>query len=180
MNHLADIAGRSALRWPIASLALAGLLAGCGLGADVTPLMTYTCGTVPAEACHEQAEILKAAATGPVRTVALTCVGSCTRAKGAGDATVTLSDRTSSTHTWSYAGDTNPPPTLTCVSLAKDVCLLRVQELTGNVSPSHHLASVTVTCHRTCDALAGEVLVVFLSEGGVRDEMGTTWGDPQP
>lgn len=49
-----------------------------------------------------------------------------------------------------------------------------------DVSPSHHITSVTVTCTRTCSADSGDVTVVFLSEGGLKDEIGTTWGDPQP
>lgn len=165
------------LRSLITSVVLAVALGACGNAVTPALIPEFSCVRVPSGACQEQAEGLAATAGGPVRAIEVACRGAnCTRAGGAGNATVTLADGTTLSRTWSYAGDPNPPPNPVCIGLPRDVCVERVQELVDEVVPSHHLTTVSVTCSRTCDARAGDVLVVFKSEGGLEDSMGTSWG----
>lgn len=127
MNHVSDIAGWPVVRRVIATVALGSLLAGCSLLAEPTPIMNYTCGTVPTEACHEPAQKVAAIAGGVVRSVAITCSArDCTRAWGEGDAAATLADGSVFHARWSYSGDPNPPPTPICIGLARDICTQRV------------------------------------------------------
>lgn len=163
----------------IATVLLGVALSACATSGTTVVIPDYSCVRVPSGACQEQADGLAAAADGPVRAIEVTCLGAnCTRAGGAGHATITLVDGTTFGRTWTYAGDPNPPPEPVCLGLPQDICLQRVQNLIPSVSPSHHLTSVTVTCIQTCDARGGDVVVVFKSEGGVEDSMRTNWGGP--
>ena len=117
----------------------------------------------------------------PVRSIEMVCAGgNCTRAGGAGTATITLVDNTTVRRDWSYVGDPNPAPNPVCLGLAHDVCVERVRDVIADVLPSHHLTAVTVTCKQRCDATVGDVAIVFTSEGGLQDTIGTSWGQPQP
>jgi hypothetical protein len=164
------------LRHLIASVVLVMALSACGIAPSSVHVQESSCIDVPSGACQEQADRLVATAGGPVQATELTCVGNCTRAGGAGNATLTLENGTTQSRTWSYTGDPNPLPNPVCVGLPRDVCVKRVQELADEVVPSHHLTTVSVTCSKTCDERAGDVLVVFKSDGGLEDSMGTSWG----
>lgn len=169
------------IRQLLAPIALATGLAACGI---LTPQPAgppaYDCGNVPAGACQEQADGL-APVGRPVRSIELVCPGqNCTRAGGAGTATITLVDGATIRRDWSYVGDPNPAPNPVCVGLAQDLCVERVDEVIQNVSPSHHLTAVTVTCKQRCDEAVGEVAIVFASEGGPEETIVTGWGETQP
>ncbi len=140
----------------------------------------YSCGGVPAGACWEQADGLTPVDR-PVRSIELVCPGkNCTRAGGAGTATITFVDGATVRRDWSYVGDTNPAPVPTCLGVAREICLERIADVIDDVSPSHHLTAVTVTCKQRCDATVGEVAIVFTSEGGLEDTITRSWGPAQP
>ena len=170
------------IRQLLASAALAAGLAGCGAVLDPTVRPpAYSCEDIPSGACQEQADGVVAGVGRPVRTIEMVCAGgNCTRAGGAGTATITLVDGATIRRDWSYVGDPNPVPDPVCIGLAHDVCVDRVDEVIADVSPSHHLTTVTVTCTQRCDADIGEVTIVFTSEGGLQDSIGTSWGQAQP
>lgn len=62
-----------------------------------------------------------------------------------------------------------------CVGIAPDLCLEQVRRVADDVSPSHHVISVTVTCKQRCDKNKGEVDIVFRSADGTTDQFGTGW-----
>jgi hypothetical protein len=166
----------------VASLVLASALAGCGAVSNPNvPPPAYSCEDIPSGACQEQADGLLAAVRQPVRSIEMVCAGqNCTRAGGAGTATITLVDNTTVRRDWSYVGDPNPAPNPVCFGLAHDVCVERLREVIDGVSPSHHLTTVTVTCTQRCNAAQGDVAIVFTSEGGLQETIGTSWGQAQP
>jgi hypothetical protein len=162
----------------VARCALLVALVGCGAPSRPDPIATqFTCGDVVAGACNEQALLLVTAAGGAVRAVRLDCLaGPCDRTGGAGEATVTLADGTTVRRSFTYAGDPNPPPNPVCLGVARDICLERVKDVIGDVSPSHRLTGVTVTCKQVCDARSGDVTIAFTSDGAVDLPIETTWG----
>jgi hypothetical protein len=167
------------LRLPVAIalvIALSAALAGCVPSARQQGPGTIDCGPVPSGACNEQADLLASTAGGSVRSITLTCrVAACTRAGGAGTAAITLADGRSLTRTWSYVGDPSPLPVPVCIGIAPDLCREQVDSVIDNVSPSHHLVSVTVTCQGTCTSGHGEVDIVFQSADGTTDRIGSGW-----
>ena len=60
------------------------------------------------------------------------------------------------------------------------MCVERVDQVIEDVSPSHHLKAITVTCTQRCDEASGDVAIVFTSDGGLEETVGTSWGQAQP
>jgi hypothetical protein len=161
---------------PVLVFAAVLALVGCvPVGTQVGP-RTIECADVSSAACSEQADRLAATAGGPVSSITVECrVAACTRAGGAGVARITLTDGRTLDRTWSYVGDPNPLPVPICIGIALDQCKEQVMSVLENVSPAHHLVSVTVTCKQRCDRSKGEVDIVFRSADGSTDQMGSGW-----
>jgi len=171
------------MRLPVSvgAIGLAMLLGGCAAPAAGSHPQEIDCGGVPDGACTEQADRLAQQAGGSARTVSLTCrLAACTRAAGAGTATITRADGSSVVLAWSYSGDPGPQPVPVCVGLAHDVCLARVAENIGNVSPTRHIVAIDVTCTTHCDDAGGDATLVFRAADGNTDQMTTSWGGGTP
>lgn len=163
-----------------ALLVVAGALGGCMLVSTSGSGTTADCSGIPGGACNEQVQRITAAHGGQVREIAFACrLGrGCSRAQGAGLATVTLVDGTTVTVTWSYVGDQGPLPAPVCVGIPLPLCQATAVELADEIPPSQSIVGITVTCRGVCTAARGETDVVFTLGDGSTTTVGYGWGGP--
>lgn len=162
------------MRWLAGSILLATLVAsGCGLGAGSVAVRAASCENVPSGACSEQVQRATAGLSG-AQEVDIRCGDgvTCTRAGGSGLAEVRFANGQKLTRAWSYVGDTGPAPVVLCIGVAQGpLCQSALEGETELVSPSKHIAAVTVTCtSASCTAAAGKVTVrIVLGDGSIED-----------
>ena len=170
---------------------LAGLLpvavgmsiGGCMLVSQVDTGWSVSCADLPGGACNEQGERIAAAHAGRVRQIDLECrIAACTRAQGAGTATITLTDGTTITETWSYAGDPNPLPVPTCTGIAFTLCQEWAASGSNDLPPSRRIAAVAVKCTvASCTEQAGDLEASYTFADESTETVGMGWsGAPAP
>jgi hypothetical protein len=139
-----------------------------------------SCGDIPSGACTEIME--RAAAAHPGTTgVDVECVGSCTRAGGAGTVTITLKNGSTMREPFSYTGDPGPIPPPVCINIAQDVCRSLARSQAEDVSPSKGIGSVTVTCTKVpCRSDKGEATVDLTLRDGSTQHSTTNWDGGLP
>jgi hypothetical protein len=152
-------------------LAVAAITAACGFGGPLANA-SISCGNMPSGACDEQLASLTVGLAN-VTDVTIDCAPAppCTRAHGAGVAEIRLANGQKINRAWSYTGDPAPLPLPVCNGLALELCQSTASSEVDGISPSTHVAAITVTCtSATCTEANGEVKVrILLGDGSVRE-----------
>lgn len=162
----------SALRSLVMLVAVAAVLAGCGLlqGAVSGPGFQGggSCGAMPGGACQEQFD--RAGARHPGATqVDVTCtVPVCDRKGGAGTVVVTLASGAKVNETFAYTGDPAPVPVPACSGMAIDVCRSLANSTVADLPPSKSIKAISISCTvASCTSDRGEADVrVRFGDGG--------------
>jgi hypothetical protein len=103
----------------------------------------------------------------------------CTRAGGSGLAEIRYSNGQKVSRPWSYVGDVGPPPVVSCVGLAANLCNAAMVSEIGGVSPTRHIVSVTVTCTAPpCTDAAGSTIVHIVLDDGSAEDHPDSWTTP--
>ena len=164
---------RGALGWIVVAAMVA---AGCRIGPGAA-VQSVGCANVPSAACDEQVQKVAAGLTG-IDSIEVVCgdAAPCTRAAGSGLAEIRFSNGQKVSRPWSYIGDAGPAPVVSCVGLARDLCNSAMSSETDLVSPSRHIAAVTVTCTSTqCTDRAGSATVHIVLGDGSAEDHNSSW-----
>jgi hypothetical protein len=168
-------------RWPLALILVAGCLAGCSIGQRAAGPQSASCGNIPSGACDEQLERLGQRHPGAVQIDVECGPAPCTRAFGAGSATITQADGTRVTEAFTYAGDPAPVPVPICAGTAPDVCRSIAETVVENLPPAKRVAGIAIRCRvGPCDESKGDVEVTITLGDGSREVSGYGWEGGPP
>ena len=165
----------------LAVILLAGGLAACSIGLPGAGGLSATCGDIPSGACDEQVERLGQRHPGAVQVDVECGPAPCTRASGAGTATITRADGTTVTEAFAYTGDPGRVPVPICAGVAPGSCNSIAESVVENLRPSKHVAGVAIRCRvGPCDDTKGDVEVTITLADGTSEVSGYAWEGGPP
>ena len=165
----------------LALILLACGLAACSIGQRAAGPQAASCGNIPTGACEEQLEQVGLRHPGAVRIDIECGPVPCTRASGAGTATITRADGTTVREPWAYAGDPGPMPVPVCIGSAPESCRAIGERVLEDVRPSKHVVGIAIRCRvARCDENKGDAEITMTLADGTSEVTGHAWDGGAP
>ena len=159
-----------------ALILLAGVLAACSIGQRAAGPQAASCGNIPTGACEEQLDQLRLRHPRAVQIDVECGPAPCTRASGAGRATMTQADGTTVTEAWTYVGDPGPMPVPVCDGTAHGSCQAIGESVLEDVRPSKRVVGIGIRCRvARCDESIGDAEITITLADGSSEVTGYGW-----